>query len=127
MNQVAAINPGLAAAQAANAKKKAAKEASEKTKVESSTKVARHTMTIVERTNLGTMIEAEYLVSKLNDAEFAKMAGERMGRTVSPATVSSYREAYGLDAPEKMTLEQARGRIRVLEAKLAEYEPPTTS
>jgi hypothetical protein len=115
VNQVANLNPGLQAANAARAKKKADREAA---KAAGSAK-ARNTLTIVERVKLGNLVNAEYASSGLTDAEFAKLATERLGRDVVTSTITAFREAFGLTAPQALTLTTARARIRELEAELA--------
>ena len=123
MNQVSNLNPGLQAAQAALAAKKAAKEAATK-EAAAKPRKERHTMGVVERTKLATLIEQTYTTSRLNDVEFALEAAKTLGFEVNTSTVTSIREAYGIAAPEALTLAQARARIRAMEDELAVLKSP---
>ena len=106
MNQVAAL-----------------KKADKPAKVKAERK-PRDTLTIVQRTDLANLIRLEYANSGMTDAEFANMATSKIGHAVSIATVASYRTAYGIAAPGKLTLSEARARIRALGAEVARLSAP---
>lgn len=55
----------------------------------------------------------------LTDGEFAERASRELGFRVLPATVKSYREAFGIEPVKVASAAELRARVRELEAQIA--------
>lgn len=88
-----------------------------------------------DRLALCAMLAAEYIVSGKNDAEFARMASERLGLKVTPSVVSyarasmdmpnneiARREAKAAAAPRQRELLAADTVIKALVARIEKLE-----
>jgi hypothetical protein len=78
----------------------------------------RNALSLSDKLRLATLIKDGYTESSLSDGEFAKVASQSLGLTISAIQVASIREALGIPKVPGMTIAQARERIRELEALL---------
>lgn len=72
-------------------------------------------LTLLERYRVMQQVEGD---TTTPDLELAKLAGEKLGRPVSPQTIKEYRAVFGHASVPQPTKEQLLQRIRELEGQL---------
>lgn len=79
---------------------------------------SKNRMTLVQRYELMHAVKTKHGFG-LTDGEFAEQCSRELGFRVLPATVSSYREAFGIEPVRTASAAELRARVRELEAIIA--------
>jgi len=77
--------------------------------------VIRAQLTTKQKLDLGNLLVQDYVKSGLSDVDFAKMATEKLGFSISAGSVAHYRKSLDIEANENVSASSLKARVAELE------------